>query len=408
MPAIHLGDALASLATTRDPEAWRAVLDQAGPDIERAAARVAGDADTARDAVQETLLQIRDYAGSFAPRTGDADPGEAARRWITRVAINTTCKMVRSRMRARRRAHAAAQPPTPAPDPADRLEREEERTLVREALMQLPERQSQAILLHHVAGWDFARVAAELRCPLGTAKTHVRRGLERLRRNLRRSGLTLSAAALASGLGQALSAATNPYAGPDLLASPRQPSDFILASRTGIPLMPITALLVSAALVIATTLTVLHRTAAPTSAPAAPIVTTIPGETVPAPRPPPHPLGLDRLDHVIYFVDDLERAKSFYRDTLELPIVFEAPGRMVMVGIGDRFLGLHPSELGGDDVGVGGIMYFAVADIAATVAKLKARKVQTGAINEVPTGRICSIRDSEGNALGLYQAAPAH
>ena len=52
------------------------------------------------------------------------------------------------------------------------------------------------------------------------------------------------------------------------------------------------------------------------------------------------------IDHVIYFVNDLPRARKFYHETLQLPLVFDAPD-FVGVDLGGVWLGLHPTETGG-------------------------------------------------------------
>lgn len=113
---------------------------------------------------------------------------------------------------------------------------------------------------------------------------------------------------------------------------------------------------------------------------------------------------LGRLDHVVVFVKDLKRATAFYRDVLGLRVALETPG-FVGVMAGEQMIGLHPTETGGSDVGHGPVPYFAVDDMAGTVAELRSRGVH---IHMEPTRPangplIASIHDSEGNALGLVQ-----
>ncbi len=66
-----------------------------------------------------------------------------------------------------------------------------------------------AILLRHVAGLGFDDVARELAIPVGTAKTHVHRGLTLVRERLRRAGSVLSLALLLGMVGE-LSGADGP------------------------------------------------------------------------------------------------------------------------------------------------------------------------------------------------------
>jgi RNA polymerase sigma-70 factor, ECF subfamily len=189
-----LVEALGRLAADRDREAWGYVLEQVGPDIQRMAARLTGDSSMADDAIQETLLQIRDHAGRFIAPGMDGDA--AARRWILAIAAHVSGNLVRTRQRRRRRESIGTRTVGTQTLPEDKCEQDEQVAHVRMALAQLPERQRSAIVLHHLAGLQFAEVASALRCPIGTAKTNVRRGLETLRQQLLRSGVVVTTAAL--------------------------------------------------------------------------------------------------------------------------------------------------------------------------------------------------------------------
>ena len=110
------------------------------------------------------------------------------------------------------------------------------------------------------------------------------------------------------------------------------------------------------------------------------------------------------LDHVVVFVNDLERAKRFYCETLGLRLVVDVPG-FAGVLAGGQMVGLHPTECGGADVGRGPIPYFRVTDITATVVQLSERGVHVHKSPVLmPSGeQIATIHDSEGNAIGLVQ-----
>jgi RNA polymerase sigma-70 factor (ECF subfamily) len=231
-----LADALERLAAARDNQAWSYVIHHAGADIERVAARVAGESDLATDAVQETLLQIRDYAGSFRRGADEVDPDAAARRWIVRVAVNTTCKLIRTRVRLRARHRQAAEAAAMSTEsPGDVVDRKERDEAVRAALVQLPQRQSEAIVLHHIEGLEFAQVASALGCPVGTAKTNVRRGLETLRQSLARTGMALSLTAVVGALNglQAATITTGAAGAAGLVSAQGKASAFVLVKTAG-------------------------------------------------------------------------------------------------------------------------------------------------------------------------------
>ncbi|WP_242622969.1 RNA polymerase sigma factor [Pseudonocardia sediminis] len=105
------------------------------------------------------------------------------RPWLLTILRNT------ARNAARDRARRPDPPPAfeTAEEPADgaSVEQEAESADVQRELgallAQLPEVQRTAVVLRHVVGLGTAEVAEVLGCPEGTAKSHVSRGLARLR-----------------------------------------------------------------------------------------------------------------------------------------------------------------------------------------------------------------------------------
>ena len=109
------------------------------------------------------------------------------------------------------------------------------------------------------------------------------------------------------------------------------------------------------------------------------------------------------IDHLIYFVNDLDRAKRFYTETMGFELIDAYPG-FARVRIGSLWVGLKMTEQNGEDVGRGPMMFLRVTGIQDVVDRL----LRKGAgpltvIREVPTGLITTILDSEGNAIGLYE-----
>ena len=75
----------------------------------------------------------------------------------------------------------------PAPDRALKLS--ETNAIVRRALDTLPEAQREVILLAYFGGYSQTEIAARLSEPLGTVKTRVRTGMQKLREALSSHGL---------------------------------------------------------------------------------------------------------------------------------------------------------------------------------------------------------------------------
>lgn len=116
---------------------------------------------------------------------------------------------------------------------------------------------------------------------------------------------------------------------------------------------------------------------------------------------------LSRLQQVAVVVQDLDRAVSFYRDTLGMTFLFQAPPALAFFDLsGVRLMLDKPSEPLPAGVGTS-ILYYAVDDIQAAHATLTGRGVQ---FEEAPHS-IASLgdrdiwmgafRDSEGNVLAL-------
>ena len=136
----------------------------------------------AEDAVQEIFVEIWRTASRF----DSSIAGEA-----TFVAMITRRRLIdRTRRRSRRPESVALTESSPAPEPNnDDLEIAEEAGVASEAFEKLRPEQQKVLRLaiHH--GRSHEQIAATTGMPLGTVKTHARRGLIRLRQLLEGSGL---------------------------------------------------------------------------------------------------------------------------------------------------------------------------------------------------------------------------
>ena len=115
--------------------------------------------------------------------------------------------------------------------------------------------------------------------------------------------------------------------------------------------------------------------------------------------------GLSRIQQISMRAHDVDRAVSFYRDTLGLPFLFAAPPRLAFFDCHGVRLMLSTPEPGFDHPG--SVVYFAVDDIRAMYDRLKSRgvafvtephKIATLADREV---WLADFADTEGNTLAL-------
>ena len=136
--------------------------------------RLLGSEADADDMAQETFLAAWTHARSFR--------GEASvRGWLCGIAWRKAKGAQRSwaRQRLRDAAHHQRLPPERGATAAV-----EDRLAVRQALQALPLEQRAAVTLCLVCGFSHAEAARVLGAPLGTVKSHVLRGTERLKRIL--------------------------------------------------------------------------------------------------------------------------------------------------------------------------------------------------------------------------------
>jgi predicted enzyme related to lactoylglutathione lyase len=103
-------------------------------------------------------------------------------------------------------------------------------------------------------------------------------------------------------------------------------------------------------------------------------------------------------------VQDIERAKGFYSDTLGLPITNE-DGDWAEVDANGLTIGLNGREPSGAGVEGGPVVTFRPqAGLDKTIDDLKNQGVDVPAgISEHPWGRVATFKDSEGNDVQLYE-----
>jgi catechol 2,3-dioxygenase-like lactoylglutathione lyase family enzyme len=110
---------------------------------------------------------------------------------------------------------------------------------------------------------------------------------------------------------------------------------------------------------------------------------------------------------VIFMARDLERARSFYADTLGLLIIDTEPNFITLSTAGDCLIGLQSTaslkpgetaEPGSTELGL------EVSDADAAWRELKARGVTTLTdLADMPFGRTFDLRDPDGHLLTIYR-----
>jgi len=117
-------------------------------------------------------------------------------------------------------------------------------------------------------------------------------------------------------------------------------------------------------------------------------------------------IGITGLGQIQMRAHDVERAASFYQDVLGLKLLFKAPPNLAFFDCGGVRLMIDKPEKAEFDH-PGSILYFAVADIQTSHAKMKDQGVkfedQPHRIARMPDHDLWMtfFRDSEGNLLAL-------
>jgi RNA polymerase sigma factor (sigma-70 family) len=180
----HVSDeALLSLVASSDEQALAELYDRFGRVAYGLALRVLRDEALAQDAVQEAFLAIWRNADRFLAERAKAST------WILTLVHRRAVDLVRREDRRR------AEPLESAPEPAAAETVEDEATLgfqrrvVQEALRRLPPEQREALELGYYGGLTQSELAERLDQPLGTIKSRMFTGLNRLRDLLAQAGL---------------------------------------------------------------------------------------------------------------------------------------------------------------------------------------------------------------------------
>jgi RNA polymerase sigma-70 factor (ECF subfamily) len=165
----------------RDLVAFRALYDRYGNLVYSAALRVVRDAQIAEDMVQEIFLRIWRKPDSYVAQRGRFVT------WLTSVTRNRAVDEVRSRGRRFRHETASPEeqerelPASDRNDPALTAELSDQRRLILAALAQIPAEQREIIELAYFGGFTQQEIADRLSQPLGTVKTRIRLGMQKLR-----------------------------------------------------------------------------------------------------------------------------------------------------------------------------------------------------------------------------------
>lgn len=178
--AQHLPDNegdLVQLVAQGNREAFIVLYDRYGSRIYALAFRMLGETMAAEEVTQDTFLKLWTRAGSYSPKKG------ALAAWLLTIARRTAL----DRIRLEERRPEFGNPADPEdtwrllPDSGSETQETRWRGLYF-AVNDLPNEQQQVIELAYYHGMSQSQIAEYLSIPLGTVKTRLRLGMEKLRK----------------------------------------------------------------------------------------------------------------------------------------------------------------------------------------------------------------------------------
>jgi RNA polymerase sigma-70 factor (ECF subfamily) len=184
--AVSSDEMLLTEVAQQNPDALSLLYDRHAAGVLGLIVRIVRDQAIAEELLQETFWQVWQKAGQFQ------GSGSAAA-WIYRVARNRSLDQLR-RQQARPQLHnngveLLEQVAAPRRATTDgQVERMWERRHVQSALAQIPDEQRICLELAYFEGMTQQQIAEHTSTPLGTVKTRMRIGLDKLERLLRAVG----------------------------------------------------------------------------------------------------------------------------------------------------------------------------------------------------------------------------
>src|SRR5262245_9358003 len=169
----------------RDSAAFAAIVHRHGPTVVNACRQVLRQESDVEDAFQATFLVLLKSGHKIQSR-------QSLGSWLFgvahRVSVNARCRRAKIDLRER----TNEDPPHPTGEPPDRSWREAS-AILHEELYRLPDKLRLPLLLCYLEGKSRDESAAELDWSVGKLKGMLERGRIRLRTQLQRRGIALSA-----------------------------------------------------------------------------------------------------------------------------------------------------------------------------------------------------------------------
>lgn len=169
-------------ATIGDPAAFNRLMEMHEKRMYAVALRMFGNREDAQDSLQEAMLRVYRSIGGFK---GQSSFGT----WVYRITMNTCLDEIR---RKKNKQSASLDnmldqgwaPTDEGASPEKRVMQQEMRKSIAQSIQELPEDMRSAIIMRDVHGYSYEEIADTLNVNVGTIKSRISRGREKLREKL--------------------------------------------------------------------------------------------------------------------------------------------------------------------------------------------------------------------------------
>jgi RNA polymerase sigma-70 factor, ECF subfamily len=170
-----MADLLRRVAANGDVDAFRALFRTYAPRVKSYMLRQGADSATAEELSQETLLTVWRKAALYSGEKGSPTT------WIFTIARNLRIDRLRREVAWQPLPEDAAEQASSEPTPDEELSERERGERVRAVMAELPPEQTEVITLAFIQGLSHSEIAARLGLPLGTVKSRMRLGYQKIR-----------------------------------------------------------------------------------------------------------------------------------------------------------------------------------------------------------------------------------
>ena len=174
----HLAALLSRVATSRDRGAFAELFDHFAPRVKAFMMRKGSNAEQAEDLVQETMLAVWSKSQMYVNERGSVAT------WIFTIARNLRIDKLRRDKAQLYQDIEDFDAPDGKIGADEAMGRSQEDNYVNKALAQIPADQRELLILSYVEDVTQSEIALKLNLPLGTVKSRMRLGYQRLRKIL--------------------------------------------------------------------------------------------------------------------------------------------------------------------------------------------------------------------------------